>query len=200
MNKNPLIIINNERISKINNNFYCDNINLKILPEGLSKYHDIFCILRCSNKQGNHKINQKNISVASNIFKFIYSIVKTLKISEAKYLLIFITPYTFLSFLILFLFRKKVFVYLISSGHEEYKFILGAWSVWIYHIMYSVITTFANVIVLDERLSRKKKCHVITNSTLDNEWFKNQKIMFRNSHKSRLWYYQLYCFRFKEPK
>ena len=41
--------------------------------------------------------------------------------------------------------------------------------------MYSVITTFANVIVLDDRLSRKKKCHVITNSTLDNEWLKNQK-------------------------
>jgi len=175
MNKNPLIIINNEKISKINNNFYCDNINLKILPEGLSKYHDIFCILRSSNKQGNHKINQKNISVASNIFKFIYSIVKTLKISEAKYLLISITPYTFLSFLILFLFRKKIFVYLISSGHEEYKFILGAWSVWIYHIMYSIITAFTKVIVLDNRLSRKKKCHVITNSTLDDEWLKNQK-------------------------
>ena len=26
---------------------------------------------------------------------------------------------------LLFLFRKKVFLYLISSGHEEWKFILG---------------------------------------------------------------------------
>ena len=41
--------------------------------------------------------------------------------------------------------------------------------------MYSIITANSNVIVLDSRLHRKKKCHVITNSTLDDKWLKNQK-------------------------
>jgi len=157
MSENSLVIINNEKVCEKDNEFYCDNYNLKILPEGLNKYYQVQYIVRSSNKQGGHKINLQNIKIASNIIKFIYFIFKTFKISHAKYLIISITPYTFFSFLILFLFRKKVFVYLISSGHEEWKFILGSWSVWIYHIMYSIVTSNANVIVLHSRLFKKKK-------------------------------------------
>ena len=95
---------------------------------------------------------------------------------NVSYLLICITPYTFLSFLILFLFKKKrIFVYLFSSGHEEYKHILGSWSVWIYHIMYKIVTSNSKVIVCHERLFDKKKSHLVYISRLDNEWLKDQK-------------------------
>ena len=111
-----LIIINNEKIFKENNNFYCDNLDLKILPEGLNDYYQVEYIVRSSNKKGSQKINLKNVKAASNIFKFIYFIFKTIKISKANYLIVSITPYTFLAFLILFLFRKKkVFLYLFSK-------------------------------------------------------------------------------------
>ena len=111
-----LVIINNEKIFKENNNFYCDNLDLKIIPEGLNEYHEVQYIVRNSNKKGGQKVNLKNIKVASNIVKFIYFIFKTLKIPNVSYLLVCITPYTFLSFLILFLFKKKrIFVYLFSS-------------------------------------------------------------------------------------
>ena len=175
MSENSLVIINNEKVCEKGNEFYCDNYNFKILPEGLNNYYQVQYIVRSSNKQGGHKINLQNIKIASNIIKFIYFIFKTFKISHAKYLIISITPYTFFSFLILFLFRKKVFVYLISSGHEEWKFILGSWSVWIYHIMYSIVTSNANVIVLHSRLFKKKNCNVITASTLDEQWLRNHK-------------------------
>ena len=170
-----LVIINNEKIFKENNNFYCDNLDLKIIPEGLNEYHEVQYIVRNSNKRGGQKVNLKNIKVASNIVKFIYFIFKTLKIPNVSYLLVCITPYTFLSFLILFLFRKKrIFVYLFSSGHEEYKHILGSWSVWIYHIMYKIITSNSKVIVCHERLY-KKKSHLVYISRLDEEWLKDQK-------------------------
>ena len=170
-----LVIINNEKIFKENNNFYCDNLDLKILPEGLNEYHEVQYIVRNSNKKGGQKVNLKNIKVASNIVKFIYFIFKTLKIPNVSYLLVCITPFTFLSFLILFLFRKKrIFVYLFSSGHEEYKHILGNWSVWIYHIMYKIITSNSKVIVCHERLY-KKKSHLVYISRLDEEWLKDQK-------------------------
>ena len=170
-----LVIINNEKIFKENNNFYCDNLDLKIIPEGLNEYHEVQYIVRNSNKKGGQKVNLKNIKVASNIVKFIYFIFKTLKIPNVSYLLVCITPYTFLSFLILFLFRKKrIFVYLFSSGHEEYKHILGSWSVWIYHIMYKIITSNSKVIVCHERLY-KKKSHLVYISRLDDEWLKDQK-------------------------
>ena len=175
MNKNSLTIINNEKIFKHNNDFYCDNLDLKIIPEGLSDYYEIHYIVRNSNKKGNQKINLKNIKVAKNIFKFIYFIFKTFNIRKMNYLIISITPYTFFSFLFLALFRKKVFVYIFSSGHEEYKRILGNWSVIIYHIMYKIVTSNSKVIVNHERLFNKEKSFLITSSRLNEKWLSNYK-------------------------
>ena len=67
-----LVIISNEKIFKENGNFYCDNLDLKILPEGLNNHHQVQYIVRTSNKKGKQKVNLKNIKVASNIFQFIY--------------------------------------------------------------------------------------------------------------------------------
>jgi len=176
MSQKKLIIINNEKVFKENNSFYCDNLDLKIIPEGLNEYHEVQYIVKKSNKKGGQNIKLGNIKVASNIFKFIYFVFKTLKIPKANYLIVCITPYTFLSFLILFIFRKKrVFTYLFSSGHEEYKYIMGRWTVWIYHIMFKIVTSNSNVIVCHERLFDKKKSHLVYISRLDEEWLKNQK-------------------------
>ena len=102
MKKNNLVIINNEKIFKENNNYYCDNLDLKVVPEGLSQYHEINYIVRTSKKKGGQKLNLKNINAASNIFKFILFILKTIKQSNTNYLLISITPYTFAAFVVLF--------------------------------------------------------------------------------------------------
>ena len=171
-----LIIINNEKIFKENNNFYCDNAALKFLPEGLNYYYQVKYIVRSSNKKKEQKIDLENIKASSNIIKFIYFVFKTFKIPNATYLLISITPYTFFSFLFLFLFRKKrIFVYLFSSGHEEYKHILGNWSVWIYDLMYRIITSNSKVLVCHERLYNKKKSHLVHVSRLDEEWLQDHK-------------------------
>ena len=69
-------------------------------------------MLENSNKKGDQQINLKNVKVASSLFKFIYFIFKTIKIPKANYLIISITPYTFLAFLILFMFRKKGYFYI----------------------------------------------------------------------------------------
>jgi len=171
-----LIILNNEKIFKENNSFYCNNLDLKILPEGLNKYHKVQYIVRNSSKKGSQKINLENIKVASNIFKFISFVYKTFKIPNVSYLLVCITPYTFFTFLFLFLFKKKnIFVYLFSSGHEEYRYILGSWSVWIYHVMYKIITSNAKVIVCHERLYDKQKSYLVNISRLDDVWLQDQQ-------------------------
>jgi len=170
-----LVIINNEKIFKEKGNFYCDNLDLKILPEGLNNYYKVQYIVRSSFKKKYQKINLSNIKPSSNIFKFIYFIYKTLKFPNVTYLLISITPYTFFSFLFLFLFRKKIFIYLFSRGHEEYKYILGSWSVWIYHLMYKIVTGNSKVIVCHERLYDKNKSHLVYISRLDNDWLANHK-------------------------
>ena len=170
-----LVVLNNERVSKENNEFYSRNYNFKILPEGLNKYFNVEYIVRKSNSKEHHKLNLQNVKIASNIIQFIYFVISTFKNKNAKYYIITISPYTFISFLFLFLFRKKVFVYLISSGYEEWKFILGSWSVWIYHIMFRIVTSNSTVIMLHDRLYKNKDGHVIASSTLDEEWLKNLK-------------------------
>ena len=170
-----LIIINNEKIFAENDNFYCDNLDLKILPEDLNNYYKVQYIVRSSDKKKDQKINLDNVKPSSNIFRFIYFIYKTLKLPNVSYLLISITPYTFFSFLFLFMFRKRTFIYLFSSGHEEYKHILGSWSVWIYHFMYKIVTGNSKVIVCHERLYDKNKSQLVYISRLDDEWLTNHK-------------------------
>jgi len=175
MSDNLLVVINNDRIFKDNNEFFSNNYNLKILPEGLNNYYKVKYIARESNKKGKQKINLQNIKTASNIIKFIYLIFSTFKNKNSKYFITSINPYTFISFIFLFLSRKKVFLYLISSGHEEWKFILGSWSVWIYHIMYLIMTSNSTVITLHERLYKGKNSHLVTSSSLDEEWLESHK-------------------------
>ncbi len=170
-----LVVLNNEKVSEKSNTFYSRNYNFKILPDGLNKYFKVKYIVRKSNTEENHKLNLQEVKIASNIIQFIYFVISTFKNKNTKYFIITISPYTFLACLFLFLFRKKVFVFLISSGHEEWRLILGSWSVWIYHTMYSIVTSNSTVITLHERLYKKKNGHVITSSTLDEKWLQNLK-------------------------
>ena len=175
MNNSDLIVLNNEKVSKNNEKFFSRNYNFKILPEGLSKYFKVKYIVRKSEINENHKLEIKDVDVASNIFQYIKFVLSTFKNKNAKYFLICISPYTFIAFLFLFLFRKKVYVYLISSGHEEYRFILGRWAVWVYHIMFLLVTSYSTVIALHNRLYKSKNGFVISSSTLDHKWMKNFK-------------------------
>ena len=46
-----LIIINNEKVFKENKNFYCDNLDLKILPEELNNYYKFNILLEVQIKK-----------------------------------------------------------------------------------------------------------------------------------------------------
>ena len=174
MNSNKkLIIISNEKVSTSKEKIYCDNIDMKSIPEGLSKNYEVLMISRKSNIKRFHQINIEKIKLASNIFTFLFSILKTLKYKEASYLIISITPYTFFSYLLLFIFRKKIFVYLRSNGYEEYKVILGFVGSLIFHIMYTFVTFKSNVITCQKRLVKKKNYNLVFPSEIDINWLKN---------------------------
>ena len=175
MINNELIVLNNEKVSRDGNTFYSRNYNFKILPEGLNSYFNVKYYVRKSIVKENNKLNLPKVKIASNIIQFIYFILLSFKNKNAKYFIISISPYTFTAFILLFIFRRKVFVYLISSGFEEWKYILGSWTVWIYHFMYSLVTSYSTVIALHERLYKKKDGYVIESSTLKKEWLQNFK-------------------------
>jgi len=175
MVNNELIVLNNEKVSKKGNVYYSRNYNLKILPEGLNDFLNVKYIARKSNVEENHRMNFTNIKISSNIFQFIYFVFSTFKNKNAKYFIITISPYTFIAFIFLFIFRKKIYLYLISSGYEEWRYILGSWSVWIYHLMYKIMTSNSIVITLHDKLIKQNGGYVINSSSLDDSWLRNIK-------------------------
>ena len=174
--KKNLVIINKEKIFQENGSFYCDNVDMKTIPEGLANNFELCVVASKSKIERSLKINFKNIKISSNIFNFLLYIFKTFKYKNTNYLLISITPYNFFAFLLLLLFKKKIYLYLRSNGYEEYKSILGFLGPIIYHLMYVVVTSKSKIITCQERLVKKKVNYdLVFPSELSNLWFQKNK-------------------------
>ena len=133
--KESIVIINNEKCIEVNKQVYCENIEMKSIPEALGSFFDINLILRKGKINPVHKIEVIKTNLSANIISFILSILKKLNNKDVKFLIIAITPYTFIAYLFLAIKKKKIFLYLRSDGLKEYKLILGKNFVWIYRFM-----------------------------------------------------------------
>ena len=181
--KKKLFIFSNESIFFQEGKFFCDNIDLKSSPEGLNKKYEVNLFGRKSTKQRSHEIKIKKIKIFSNIFSYLSEVIKLTKIENTKYLVISISPYTFLICLFLKVFGKTPIVYLRSDGYGEYKAILGSLGKLIYHLMFSFISLISNLISCRKYILREKKGQVVYPSQLDSVWFKKPKIQEVNNFK-----------------
>ena len=174
--KKKLFIFSNESIFTQEEKYFCDNIDLKSSPEGLNKKFEVNLLGRKSSKKRVHEIKLKKIKIFSNIFTYLSEVIKSTKIENAKYLIISISPYTFLICLFLRLFGKTPIVYLRSDGYGEYNAILGSFGKLIYHLMFSLTSLISNLISCRNYILKGKKGKVIYPSQLDSVWFKKPKI------------------------
>ena len=181
--KKDLVIINNEKCIKKGNNFYCENLEIKSITELLSKTFNVKLILRESVVRPIHKINNSEVVTGSNIFSFIKNVIYTVIKDKANYLIISVTPYTFLSFLFLLLFKKKMFLYLRSDGKKEIAVIFGKKISIIYKMVENIMVKFCNLIVVNNLISKKKKFYLVNPSQIDEEWFEDIKMSQRNTIK-----------------
>ena len=171
-----LFIISNESIYKSDNNkFFCDNLDMKSTPEGLANSFEVNIISKKSKFPRSHNININDINLSSSIFSFLKDVIKSVKNEESKYLIVSITPYTFLACVFLKLFRKKPIVYLRSDGYGEYKAILGKVGPVIYHFMFAIVTSISNLISCREYILKGKKGTIIYPSQLDSIWLRKPK-------------------------
>ena len=175
MKSENLAIISNEKIHQKNNKFFCDNIDLKSIPEGLGENFQIELFLRKSKiERVSHEIQLKKIFVSKGIFPFLYKILRRSKINE-KYLLISLSPYTFCASLLLFILRKKIYLYIRSDGYEEYRCYSKLFGPIIYHVMLSITSKISNMIACRSHLLRGKRGNVVSPSQLNKKWFINRK-------------------------
>ena len=173
--KKKLFILSNESVSLEDGKFYCDNIDLKSTPEGLNKKYEVNLFTRRSNKKRSHEIKIKKIKIFYNLFTYISSVISATKEVDAKYLIISISPYTFIISLFLKILGKKPIVYLRSDGFGEYRAILGKVGPIIYHFMFTIVTSISNLISCREYILKGKKGKIIYPSQLDSIWLRKPK-------------------------
>jgi glycosyltransferase involved in cell wall biosynthesis len=173
--KKKLFIFSNESILSHEGKFFCDNIDLKTTPEGLNKKFEINLFGRKTKKNRSHEIKIKKTKIFSNIFSYISSVIKSIKQEDAKYLIISISPYTFIVSIFLRIYGKKPIVYLRSDGFGEYKSILGKIGPAIYYIMFSITCSISNLISCRDYILRGKKGKIINPSQLDSTWLRQPK-------------------------
>ncbi len=165
-----LYIITNESFYYENNNYYCDNIDLKSIPEGLNQYNEINIIGRKSSFSRSKKVEIEKITISNNIFSYLFSLIKSFRDQKNYYLIISISPYTFFASIFLKIFFKKHFIYLRSNGYEEYKEILGLIGPFIYHLMFSISAVNSNLISCREHILKNKKGEIVHPSQLNKKW------------------------------
>ena len=173
--KKKLFIFSNESIFFQEGKFFCDNIDLKSSPEGLNKKFEVHLFGRKSSKKRVHEIKLKKIKIFSNIFSYLSEVINSSKVENTKFLVISISPYTFLICLFIKIFGKKPIVYLRSDGYGEYKAILGNFGKLIYHLMFSFTSLITNLISCRNYILKGKKGKVIYPSQLDSVWLRKPK-------------------------
>ena len=168
-----LFIHTNESYYGNNGSYYCDNIDLKSIPEELSKYVEVNVVARRSNIQRTKLVKNFKIQAANNILLFLYFVFNSAKDNNSEHLIISVSPYTFLASLILKMFNKKHFIYLRSDGYKEYKAIFGTLGYLIYYILFSLSSFKANLISCREHILRKKAGFIVNPSQINEKWFEN---------------------------
>jgi glycosyltransferase involved in cell wall biosynthesis len=174
---NNLFLIGNEKINFNKGNFFSANIDFQTLVNGLKDSFNLILIARSSYQKENFKIISKKIILVNNIISYLLEIVFSLKSKKNnKYFIISITPYTFFSFLILFFFTNNIYLYLRSDGFKEYEAILGKKYVFIYSIMFYMMTKKCRIISCQKNLSKGNTFFYVQPSEINSLWLKKKKI------------------------
>ena len=173
--QNKLFIISNEKFFYDQNSFFCDNIAEKTLPDGLSQNFEIEIIGRSSNIPRGHKLSLKNVITIGNLISYLLYIFKKIRLGNAKFLILSISPYTFFASLLFLFSKSKPFVYLRSDGYEEYKSILGFYGPFFYSIMFNIVSKIGIFISCRKYILKNKSGHVIYPSEINAKWLSNTK-------------------------
>ena len=174
--KKNLYVISNEKIFHSEENYFCDNLDMKSTPEGLNKDFDVKIIARKSHTNRAQKIDLNTIKTFSNIFSYISEVIKSSKHDNSQFLLISLSPYTFIACIFLRLLGKKPYLYLRSNGYDEYRIILGTVGKFIYHLMFVLNSKISVLISCRKHILMGRKGYIVSPSQLDQNWQNEKKI------------------------
>tara|TARA_Y100001970_G_scaffold66410_1_gene84828 strand:+ start:26618 stop:27631 length:1014 start_codon:yes stop_codon:yes gene_type:complete len=172
--RQKLIILFNEKIHDNNGIFSSDGKESKSLSEGLNKFFKIEILGRYSKTKNVHEISLNNVNIAKNIIFYLKFVIKNL-FKNKKYLIVSITPFTFLSIFILILGGKKPYIYLRSDGFKEYHYKFGFLGRIAYGLMFYAVSWRCKLISCNQIILKKNKGTLVSPSQLTSKWFLNHK-------------------------
>ena len=168
-------LITNEELFFYENKYYCNNIEIKNLTDELDNISFTSLIGKKSKKKKFQKINNKKIFGSKNIISFLSNILDQTKIENSVFLVVSITPFTFLSILILKLLRQKYLIYLRSDGLKEYKKIIGFLGPPIYKLLFKISIKNSKVISSSKEILKTIEGESVIPSSLSAKWDLNKK-------------------------
>jgi glycosyltransferase involved in cell wall biosynthesis len=168
--KKNLVIISNDRFYNENNNFFCDHVAEKTLPDGLSKKFFTTVIGRGTSIKRSHNLEIKSVKTYKFLIFYLIEIVKKITERKSKFLILSISPYTFFASLLFLFSNQKPIIYLRSDGHQEYKSILGFFGPIIYSVMFNITSKISNFISCRNYILKDKKGKLVSPSELTSNW------------------------------
>ena len=167
-----LIMIGNEKIYKERGLIKSNSYDLENILEAFKGFDvSLFC-RKGSINTCKYKLSLKFLKIIS-----FFELIKISKKVQLKILLISITPFNFIFFLILKIISKKKiqgFLYLRSDGFKEYQIKFGIIGKIIYSIFFNILTRITKVISCSKNLSNLKKYTLVDPSKLNLNWFKEK--------------------------
>ena len=100
--KKKLVIISNEKFYLGDKNYFCDHIAEKTLPDGLKNKFEVTIIGRSTYIKRAHQLETSNIENYKFLISYLFAISKKILKGDYKFLILSISPYTFLLLYCLF--------------------------------------------------------------------------------------------------
>ena len=168
-------LVTNEKLFLKEDSFYCNNIEIKNLTDELNKITETKLFGRLTKNNKFHKIICKTVLNKNDIFSYLFSIYKEANLKNSIFLVVSLTPYTFLSVILLKILKKNFLIYLRSDGFKEYKKIVGFIGPLIYKLFFSLATKNATLIASGKHILRDRVGETVVPSSLNKNWSLNLK-------------------------
>lgn len=168
-----LIVLSNDQIYLDRKSISSDHNDIINILEAVKKKFKIYLYSKKSNKVRNFSISHFN-NIKKINFKNLFELKKNFTI---KVLVVSITPFNFLNYIILNFFYKNLdgFIYLRSDGYDEYRIKLGKIGFWIYNFMIKFLSKKLKIIKVSKNIISPRVDQILTPSELDDAWKLNHK-------------------------
>ena len=170
-----VFIVSNDKFYLNKNGFFNSNKNTYTIIKSISRFCEVYLIARKTKLRQKFYMNLNNISLLG-IKKLLNKINE---IQNSKVLIVSLTPFNFLIFLILKTLgakKKNFYLFLRSDGFLEYEIKFGKLGYLVYWSMLAFLKNELNILSCSRSLTGNFKFKLLFPSEINNKWLTKRQI------------------------